>query len=94
VHLGRQPTAVQRTAVVAKDKGVCAVVGCTNTICEADHNIDWTLIRETAFKNLRLFCTESHHPMKTAGGEMWTDDNGDIHMKPPPGWGQEEPPEG
>jgi hypothetical protein len=91
VHLGRQPTAVQRTAVVARDKGVCAVAGCTNTICEVDHTIDFHRCKQTAFDNLHLLCTAVHHPMKTAGGDMWTDDNGDIHITPPPGWGQEEP---
>jgi hypothetical protein len=90
-HPGRQPTAVQRTAVVAKDHGVCAVSGCTNTICEVDHTVDWTIVKETAFDNLHLLCTAVHHPMKSAGGKQWTDENGDIHITPPPGWGQEEP---
>lgn len=89
VHLGRQPRAVQRTAVVARDRGTCSIAGCTNTICEVDHNDDYSHVRKTEFKNLRLLCTQIHHPMKTAGGTLWQDDHGDLRLTPPPGWNPE-----
>jgi hypothetical protein len=91
VHLGRDPTALQRTAVIAKTKGVCSIAGCTNTICEIDHHHDWTHCRKTCFNNLGLLCTQVHHPMKTAGGTLWIDDHGDAHLTPPPNWDPDQP---
>ena len=41
-HLGRHPTALQRTVLEWETAGTCVVEGCTNrTIIEIDHTDDW-----------------------------------------------------
>jgi hypothetical protein len=67
-HLGRQPTAYQRTALQWRD-GHCVVEGCTNSFNEIDHNTGWVITRDTRTDDLALLCGH-HHRLKTAGWHL------------------------
>lgn len=65
-HLGRQPTAFQRTALEARDY-VCAVQGCgADRNLEVDHVRDWAHTRQTRLADLDWLCTPDHD-RKTRG---------------------------
>ena len=80
VHLGRQVTAHQRTALEARGYH-CEVPGCGATShLEIDHVDDWALTRRTVLDQLMWACPH-HHRQKTLGGyritgppgaRMWT----------------------
>lgn len=68
VHLGRQPTAHQRTALQWRDQ-TCVIAGCPNRLCEIDHNEGWAITRDTRTGDLALLCPH-HHGQKTAGWHL------------------------
>lgn len=71
VHLGRQVTAHQRTALQARGY-VCDVPGCaTNHLLEIDHITGWTITHQTALDDLAWLCPH-HHRQKTAGTHRLT----------------------
>jgi Domain of unknown function (DUF222) len=93
VHLGRQVTAHQRSALEARG-WVCEVPGCDVTVgLQIDHREDWSLTRITTLDDLVLFCGH-HHYLKThhgyrltgpPGNRTWTAPDGTVHQdKPPP----------
>ena len=66
-HLGRQVTAHQRTAMLARGYQ-CEVPGCTTThLLEIDHTIDWAISRQTRLDLLAWLCAY-HHSAKTDRG--------------------------
>jgi hypothetical protein len=66
VHLGRQVTAHQRSAMEARGYR-CEVPGCDATAgLEIDHVHDWALTRSTRLEDLAWLCRH-HHGQKTAG---------------------------
>jgi hypothetical protein len=68
VHLGRKPSALQRTGVEWLHGGVCAVDGCTSTArLEIDHVIPWANTHRTALRDLTVLCGH-HHDLKTHHG--------------------------
>lgn len=67
VHLGRQATAHQRTALLARGY-VCEVPHCNAAhLLEIDHTRDWAFSRHTVIDELGWFCT-AHHADKTNRG--------------------------
>jgi hypothetical protein len=64
VHLGRKPTAYQRTAIEWLHP-TCAVAGCPNTAhLELDHRHDWSRTHITILDWLDALC-HHHHQLKT-----------------------------
>ena len=89
VHLGRQPTALQRTYLQARYP-TCAVTGCPNTVqLEIDHTVEWAETHHTTVTELCRLCGQ-HHDLKTFHGyTLRTDPDGTTSMRPP-----EHPPAG
>jgi len=84
VHLGRQPTAAQRTALIVRDP-TCVIPGCDVTEgLEIDHVSGWVPTHHTTLKELARECGH-HHDLKTYEG--WVLSGGPGHWKwdPPPG---------
>jgi Domain of unknown function (DUF222) len=67
VHLGRQVTATQRTALIARDPR-CVIPGCeVRTDLEIDHVEEWSPTRVTRLDQLARLC-HRHHALKTYEG--------------------------
>ncbi len=84
VHLGREPTAAQRTALIGRDP-TCVVPGCDVTEgLEIDHVTGWVPTYHTTLDELGRMCGH-HHDLKTYEG--WVLSGGPGHWKwdPPPG---------
>jgi hypothetical protein len=84
VHLRRQPTAAQRTALMVRDP-TCVIPGCDVTEgLEIDHVRGWVPTRHTTLDELARECPH-HHYLKTYEG--WVLSGGPGHWKwdPPPG---------
>jgi hypothetical protein len=84
VHLGRQPTAAQRTALIVRDP-TCVIPGCDTTEgLEIDHVSGWVPTHHTTLDELARECGH-HHDLKTYEG--WVLSGGPGHWKwdPPPG---------
>jgi hypothetical protein len=92
VHLGRQVTAHQRSALEARGYR-CEVPGCGVTHgLEIDHVTDWHLARTTRLADLVWLC-RFHHDQKThrgyrisgpVGNRTWTAPDGATRTEPPP----------
>jgi hypothetical protein len=85
-HLGRAPTAHQRTALEARGR-VCAVPGCGRTTrLEIDHVQDWAVTRRTHVDHLDWLCAGvgGHHSRKTHDGWTLTGPPGNRTWHPPP----------
>jgi hypothetical protein len=68
VHLGRQPTVLQKTALEWFSAGECSTEGCTSPArIEIDHVADWADTRITELKQLASPCGY-HHDLKTHHG--------------------------
>jgi hypothetical protein len=98
VHLGRQVTAHQRSALEARGHR-CEVPGCDVTWgLEIDHTTGWALTRTTRLDDLGWFC-HHHHDQKThrgyritgpPGARIWSAPDGTTrHERPPPEPGSE-----
>jgi hypothetical protein len=60
-HLGRRPTALQRTVLAWETAGTCVVEGCTNTaVIEIDHVDDWADTHITQIRDLAATCRNCH----------------------------------
>jgi hypothetical protein len=60
-HLGRHPTALQRTVLEWRTAGTCTVEGCTNTAAiELDHIDDWAHTHLTQITQLAALCRTCH----------------------------------
>jgi hypothetical protein len=74
-HLGRDPTAFQRTALEWLNPR-CRAEGCDRTIgLEVDHRIDWAPTEVTLLGWLEWLCTH-HHDLKTTKGWRLVHGNG------------------
>lgn len=81
-HLGRRPTARQRTALQVRDR-TCVVPGCDQTErLEIDHVDGWAVTRVTTLDRLARLCRHHHH-LKTYEGWTLTGTPGDWHWDPP-----------
>ncbi|MFP5325945.1 MAG: hypothetical protein ACLGHT_00510, partial [Acidimicrobiia bacterium] len=81
-HLGRKPTAVQRSALEWLSTG-CDVAGCDNSVgIEVDHVDDWAKTRQTRLSRLRWLCSH-HHDLKTHDGWVLVEGPGKQPMVPP-----------
>jgi hypothetical protein len=81
-HLGRKPTAQQRTALEYLGVG-CAVVGCDNTdFVDVDHVLEWARTHHTTLDELDVLCT-LHHRRKTRDGHRMEPGRGRRRMLPP-----------
>jgi hypothetical protein len=84
VHLGRNVTAAQRTALLARDR-VCVVPGCGQTKgLEIDHVSGWAATHHTVLDELARICSH-HHDQKTYEGWTLTGRPGAWQWLPPPG---------
>jgi hypothetical protein len=93
VHLGRKPTAEQRTAAFVRDGGRCVRPTCDRRIQEIDHIDPWTETKHTTLDELGGLCRPDHD-LKTHRGHTyrhgpngweWTTPDGDVeHERPPP----------
>jgi hypothetical protein len=84
-HLGRRPTALQRTVLEWETAGTCAVEGCTNTVrIEIDHVDPWAHTHTTDIDQLAGICSRCHrrktHEGFTLGPRLPT---GKRHLHPP-----------
>ena len=68
IHLGRQPTVLQKTALEWFSAGECSIEGCTNPArIEIDHVADWADTKITTLPDLTSPCGH-HHDLKTHHG--------------------------
>ncbi len=82
VHLGRHPTAAQRTALLVRDP-VCVVDGCgVSRGLEIDHTDPWALTHVTCIDRLARLCRHHHH-LKTYEGWTLTGRPGSWRFDPP-----------
>jgi hypothetical protein len=91
-HLGRKPTAHQRTALEARGYR-CEVPGCTaRHALEIDHTDDWAATLRTKLDRLGWLCPH-HHQLKTrrghrlegpVGNRRWYDAHGTLLAGNPP----------
>jgi hypothetical protein len=82
VHLGRQFTELQKTALEWRDP-TCVVKGCTCTVrLERDHREDWADTRTTRVWAADRLCHQ-HHLLKTQGWRIEPGE-GKRAMRPPP----------
>ena len=80
-HLGRSPTATQRTALEARDRE-CQITGCHVTEhLEIDHVEDWCATHVTTLDSLVRLC-KWHHAQKTYGGYTLTGSPGNWQLVP------------
>jgi hypothetical protein len=84
-HLGRRPTALQRTVLEWETAGTCAVEGCTNNVrIEIDHVDPWAHTHTTDIDQLAGLCVHCHrkktHHGYTLGPRLPT---GKRHLLPP-----------
>ena len=56
-----QPNMLQRRAVIARQKGVCATPGCNHTHLEIHHSIWWSMGGPTDLDLLVGLCVRCHH---------------------------------
>jgi hypothetical protein len=92
-HLGRKPTAHQRTALEARGKQ-CEVAGCGSTMSlEIHHMNQWAKTYKTSLRSLAWVCKHDHDQITYDGFElagppgdrMWISPDGSIkHQRPPP----------
>ena len=84
VHLGRDPTAVQRTALIVRDP-TCVVPGCdVRSNLEIDHVTGWVPTYRTTLNELARLCRH-HHDLKTYEGWRLAGVPGRWQWDPPPG---------
>jgi hypothetical protein len=82
VHLGRQFTEHQKTALEWRDPE-CPVKGCSSTVrLERDHREDWADTYVTRVPAADRLC-HHHHQLKTAGWRL-EDGTGKRRLLPPP----------
>jgi hypothetical protein len=84
-HLGRAPTAHQRTALEARGT-TCEVPGCARTTrLEIDHVDGWAITRRTHIDQLAWLCggARGHHHQKTHDGYRLTGPPGGRRWRPP-----------
>jgi len=68
IHLGRQPTVLQKTALEWFSAAECSIEGCTNRArIEIDHVADWAHTNTTRLPDLASPCGH-HHDLKTHHG--------------------------
>ena len=99
VHLGRQVTAHQRSAMEARGQ-LCEVPGCDIDFgLEIDHTTPWALTRTTTLDHLAWLCSH-HHRQKTHAGyritgppghRTWTAPHGTTTRDHPPPRSEPEP---
>jgi hypothetical protein len=80
-HLGRQPTAAQRIALLCQQL-LCTAEGCMRTRTEIDYRHDWARTKHTRVHECDPLC-KHHHDLKTYLGWMLTEGTGKRPMVPP-----------
>ncbi|MCU1351313.1 MAG: protein of unknown function endonuclease [Acidimicrobiales bacterium] len=81
-HLGRQPTAHQRTALEWRDP-MCTNIACTNTLAlEIDHRTQWATTHHTRTDDLDRLCPTCHR-QKTHHGWHLDPGTGRRPLRPP-----------
>ena len=81
-HLGRRPTAAQRSALLWRDP-TCRAEGCNAAVrLEMDHRTQWADTRITLAPDMDLLCGH-HHDLKTHKGWALVEGAGSRPMVPP-----------
>ena len=81
-HLGRRPTAVQKSALLWRDP-TCVVEGCNATLrLEGDHRTPWADTKVTVVSDMDHLCGH-HHDLKTYKGWALVAGVGTRPMVPP-----------
>ena len=84
-HLGRRPSAAQRTALDWMNP-TCTAMGCNRSVrLEIDHREDWAEIQITLLSLLDGLCRH-HHNLKTYKGWSLVEGTGKRDMVPPYDW--------
>ena len=84
VHLGRHPTAMQKTALYVRDRGRCVRSTCDRPIAEIDHTQDWSRTRQTTLDQLAGLC-RTDHALKTRHDHTYRrQQDGSVTWHPPP----------
>lgn len=84
VHVGRRPSAVQLTALYARDR-TCVVPGChSEDYLEAHHVMGWSSTKVTTLDDLALLCS-FHHDLASYEGWVLEGRPGEWDWRPPPG---------
>jgi hypothetical protein len=92
VHLGRQVTAHQRSALEARGYR-CEVPGCEVTWgLEIDHTTQWSLTRTTTLDELAWACRHHHHERTHLGARLSGPVGNRRWTPPPPGGRRRTPP--
>lgn len=82
VHLGRHPTALQRTALHVRDPE-CVIPGCEETEhLEIDHIPEWNQTHHTTVTELARECS-LHHDQRTYQGAILSGGPGNWEWQPP-----------
>jgi hypothetical protein len=80
-HLGRGPTAAQKTALARTSPG-CTAQGCYRSRTEHDHRADYARTRHTRLDELDPLC-RTHHDLKTRHNWALVPGTGKRPMVPP-----------
>lgn len=92
VHLGRHPTAAQRTAILVRDGGRCVRPTCRRPIAQVDHIAEWSDTLHTTLDELAGLCVHCHR-LKTHRGHRyrqgrrgweWHHPDGTVEYQHPP----------
>lgn len=94
VHMGRHPTALQKTVLHVRDPE-CVIPGCEqDQHLEIDHIPEFEKTRHTTLSELARECAH-HHDQRTYQGAVLTGSPGNWRWQPPPFEGQfDKPPPG
>ncbi|HEX4863200.1 MAG TPA: hypothetical protein VFV02_03955, partial [Acidimicrobiales bacterium] len=91
VHMGRYPTALQRTALHVRDPH-CVIPGCEQSEhLEIDHIPEYAQTHHTTLPELAREC-QLHHDQRTYQGAVLSGSPGNWHWQPPPHEGPFQPP--
>jgi hypothetical protein len=83
VHLGRSPTAAQRSALIVRDR-TCVIPSCdVSDGLEIDHVTGWEITHKTTLDDLARLCKHHHH-QKSYQGWTLTGPPGAWTWRPPP----------
>ncbi len=91
-HVGRKPTARQKSALKERSGMRCSIQGCDEPArLEVDHLEGWAKTRKTELDDLDFKC-DHHHYLKTYKGWREAGEPGARRLEPPPKRGGRLPP--
>ena len=81
----RLPTAAQRAAIAARDRG-CSIPGCDTPVgwCQIHHIVWWSRGGTTDLDNLATVCSQHHHMIHDDGWHVSRNGEGSVTWRSPP----------